>query len=52
VTCEAVLTEALHLRRKIPPAHFSLLTLWERELLRVEFPAESEKDVIRRLLRQ
>jgi hypothetical protein len=42
-TCEAVLTEALHLLRKIPPAHFDLLTLWERELLRIELSAQSER---------
>jgi uncharacterized protein len=52
VTCEAVLTEALHLLRRIPPAHLSLLTLWERQLLRIEFSAESEKHAIRRLLRR
>jgi uncharacterized protein len=51
-TCEAVLTEALHLLRKVPPAHFSLLTLWERELLGIAFSAESEKDPIRKLLRR
>ena len=52
VTCEAVLTEALYLLRKVPPANSSLLALWERELLRIEFSAESEKDAIRRLLRR
>ncbi|HYY26392.1 MAG TPA: PIN domain-containing protein [Chthoniobacterales bacterium] len=52
VTCEAVLTETLHLLRKVPPAHFSLLALWERELLRIEFSAAREKDAIRRLLRR
>jgi uncharacterized protein len=52
VTCEAVFTEALHLLRKIPPAQFSLLALWERGLLRIEFSAETEKDAIRRLLRR
>jgi predicted nucleic acid-binding protein len=52
VTCEAVLTEALHLLRKLPPAHFSLLALWEREMVRIRFSAESEKDAIRKLLRR
>jgi uncharacterized protein len=52
VTCEAVLTEALHLLRQVPPAHFNLLALWERELLRIGFSAETERDVIRRLLRR
>ena len=52
VSCEAVLTEALHLLRKAPPAQFSLLTLWERDLLRITFCAESEKDAVRRLLRR
>jgi uncharacterized protein len=52
VTCEAVLTEALHLLRKLPPAYFSLLALWEREMVRIRFSAESEKDAIRKLLRR
>jgi predicted nucleic acid-binding protein len=52
VTCEAVLTEAFHLLRKVPPAHFRLLALWERATLQIGFSAESEKDAIRRLLRR
>jgi predicted nucleic acid-binding protein len=52
VTCEAVLTEALHLLRKTPPAHFRLLALWERVMVRVGFSVESEKDAIRKLLRR
>ncbi len=52
VSCEAVLTETLHLLRKAPPAQFSLLTLWERDLLRIAFCAESEKVAVRRLLRR
>jgi predicted nucleic acid-binding protein len=52
LTCEAVLTEAIHLLRKVPPAHANLLSLWERDLLRVGFSAEDEKDAIPRLLRR
>jgi uncharacterized protein len=52
LTCEAVLTEAMHLLRKVPPGHASLLSLWERDLLRVRFSAENEKGAIRRLLRR
>ena len=52
VTCEAVLAETLHLLRKASPAHFSLLALWEREVVRIRFSAESEKDAIRKLLRR
>jgi uncharacterized protein len=52
ITCEAVLAEALHLLRKLPPASANLLALWDRDLLRVHFSAESEKIVIRRLLRR
>ena len=52
VTCEAVLTEALHLLRKVPPAHFRLLALWERTMLRVGFSAETEKDALRKLVRR
>jgi uncharacterized protein len=51
-TCEAVLTEALHLLRKVPPANFGLLALWERATVRIKFSAESEKDAIRKLLRR
>jgi predicted nucleic acid-binding protein len=47
-----VLTEAFHLLRKVPPAHFRLLALWERATLQIGFSAESEKDAIRRLLRR
>jgi predicted nucleic acid-binding protein len=50
VTCEAVLTEALHLLRKVPPSHAKLLALWERELLRIKFSAEREKEAVRKLL--
>jgi predicted nucleic acid-binding protein len=52
LTCEAVLTEAMHLLRKVPPAHANLLSLWQRDLLRIGFSAETEKDSIRRLLRR
>jgi uncharacterized protein len=52
LTCEAVLTEAIHLLRKVPPAHANLLSLWQRDLLRVGFSVENEKDAIRRLLRR
>jgi len=52
LTCEAVLTEAIHLLRKVPPAHANFMSLWQRDLLRVEFSAENEKDAIRRLLRR
>ncbi len=52
ITCEAVLAEALHLLRKMPPASANLLALWERDLLQVDFSVESEKAVIRRLLRR
>jgi uncharacterized protein len=52
LTCESVLTEAMHLLRKVPPGHTSLLALWQRDLLRVGFSAENEKDAIRRLLRR
>jgi predicted nucleic acid-binding protein len=52
LTCEAVLTEAIHLLRKVPPAHANFVSLWQRDLLRVEFSAENEKDAIRRLLRR
>jgi uncharacterized protein len=52
VTCEAVLTEALHLLRKVPPAQFNLLALWDREILRIQFSAEQEKDALRKLLRR
>ena len=50
VTCEAVITEALHLLRKISPAKFGLLALWQRGLLQITFSAESEKTGIRKLL--
>jgi uncharacterized protein len=50
LTCEAVLTEALHLSRKIPPARANILSLWERDLLRVAFAAEHEKAVVTKLL--
>jgi predicted nucleic acid-binding protein len=52
LTCEAVLTEAIHLLRKVPPAHANLLSLWQRDLLRIGFSAENEKDPIRRLMRR
>jgi predicted nucleic acid-binding protein len=52
LTCEAVLTEAIHLLRKVPPTHLNLLGLWERDLLRVGFSAENEKGAIRKLLRR
>jgi len=52
LTCEAVLTEAIHLLRKVLPAHVNLLSLWERDLLRIGFSAENEKGAIHRLLRR
>jgi len=52
ITCEAVLTEALHLLRKVPQAHFNLLALWHREILSIQFSAEREKDALRKLLRR
>ena len=50
LTCEAVLTEALHLSRKIPPARAYLLSLWERDLLRITFSAQQERAVVTKLL--
>jgi uncharacterized protein len=50
LTCEAALTEAIHLLRKVPPAQANLLSLWQRDLLRIGFSAENEKASIRRLL--
>jgi uncharacterized protein len=50
LTCEAVLTEVLHLSRKIPPARANILSLWERDLLRVAFSTEREKRVVTKLL--
>jgi uncharacterized protein len=50
LTCEAVLTEALHLSRKIPPARANIVSLWERDLLKVAFAAENEKAAVRKLL--
>jgi uncharacterized protein len=52
LTCEAVLTEAMHLLGKVPPGHSSLLALWDRGLLQIGFSAENEKDGIRRLQRR
>jgi uncharacterized protein len=50
LTCEAVLTEVLHLTGKIPPVRSNLLALWERGLLRAEFSVEREKAVVSKLL--
>jgi uncharacterized protein len=52
LTCEAVLTETMHLLRKVPPGHVNLMSLWERDLLRVGLSAEDEKAALRRLLRR
>jgi predicted nucleic acid-binding protein len=52
LTCEAVLTEAFHLLRKISPSQSNLLALWERGLLRIELSAENEKEAILGLLRR
>ncbi|MFV1996039.1 MAG: type II toxin-antitoxin system VapC family toxin [Verrucomicrobiales bacterium] len=49
-TCEAVLTETLFLLSTCPGASASLMELWQRESIQVDFSAEREKPVLRKLM--
>jgi predicted nucleic acid-binding protein len=52
VTAEAVLTEALHLLRRVPGGVEKLLALWQRGLVVLSFSAELEKAALLPLLRR
>jgi predicted nucleic acid-binding protein len=52
VTAEAVLTEALHLLRRVPGGAEKLLTLWERGLIVSGFSVEAEKPAVVGLMRR
>jgi hypothetical protein len=49
-TSEPVLTEALHLLRRVPAGVGKLLALWERGLVIVTFSAEREKPALLALM--
>jgi predicted nucleic acid-binding protein len=49
-TCEAVLTETLFLLSSCPGACDSLMELWQRETFHLDFLAEGEKPVLRKLM--
>lgn len=51
-TSEPVLTEALHLLRRVSGGISRLLALWERGLLVVTFSAETEKTALLVLMRR
>lgn len=51
-TSEAVLTESLHLLRRVPGGAGKLLALWERGLLVVTFSAEREKPALLALMQR
>lgn len=50
VTAEAVLTESLHLLRRVPGSAEKLLTLWDRGLVVAPFSAETEKPALLALM--
>jgi uncharacterized protein len=52
VTPEPVLTEALHLLRRVPGGVEKLLKLWQRGLLVLSFSAELEKAALLPLMRR
>ncbi|MGB8356281.1 MAG: hypothetical protein WCD79_20450 [Chthoniobacteraceae bacterium] len=51
-TAEPVMTESLHLLRRVPGGVEKLLTLWERGQLFVSFSAESEKKALSSLIKR
>lgn len=51
-TSEPVLTEAIHLLRRVPGGTAKLLTLWERGLLVVALAAEREKPALLTLMQR
>jgi len=50
VTCEPVLAEALFLLSSCPGGTGNLLELWERESIRIDFQAQREIPVLRKLM--
>lgn len=49
-TSEPILTESLHLLRRVPGGIGKLLTLWERDLLLIAISAEREKPALLTLM--
>ena len=50
ITCEPVFTETLFLLSSCPGASAAFMELWQRESICIDFSAEREKPVLRKLM--